>query len=243
MATGNQFRERDGSIAALREFLAASDLEVGAQLPGERRLMAELSVGRSSLREAIGRLAAIGVLEVRHGSGTYLRRPITQKTLVMPLAIETGRDDLLRLVEVRRGLEAEAAVLAAVRADAATLSEIEAKLTAMEAVFNAQGTAGPEDLAFHLSIYAASENPLFGQILEQMRTALEGLFAQPFNRPDFARRSFPMHRALFEAIARRDSDGARRQTHLILDIVREDLIEMAPLAAPEAVAAAPEPGQ
>ncbi|WMS41638.1 FCD domain-containing protein [Acuticoccus sp. MNP-M23] len=226
--------ERDGSITALRDFLAASDLAVGAQLPGERRLMAELSVGRSSLREAIGRLAAVGVLEVRHGSGTYLRRPITQHTLVMPLAIEAERDDFLRLVEVRRGLEAEAAALASERASASTIAGIEDKLTTMEAAFHAQGTAGPEDLAFHLSIYAASGNPLFGQFLELMRGALDELFAKPFNREDFARRSFPMHRTLFEAIARRDADDARRQTHLILDIVREDLIEMALVALPDA---------
>ncbi len=231
---GSALRERDGSITALRDFLAASGLAVGAKLPGERRLMAELSVGRSSLREAIGRLVAVGVLEVRHGSGTYLRRPITQNTLVMPLAIEAERDDFLRLVEVRRGLEAEAAALASERASAATIAGIENKLTIMEAAFNAQGTAGPEDLAFHLSIYAASGNPLFGQFLELMRGALDGLFAKPFNREDFARRSFPMHRALFEAIARRDADDARRQTHLILDIVREDLIEMALVALPDA---------
>ena len=89
----------------------------------------------------------------------------------------------------------------------------------MEAAFRARGNAGPEDLAFHLSIYEASGNPLFGQLLEQMRGAFETLFSQSKHRPDFASRSFPMHRALFEAIARRDADEARHQTRLILDIV------------------------
>ena len=87
-------------------------------------------------------------------------------------------------------------------ARAGDLETIEARLVEMERVHRAEGTAGPEDLAFHLSIYDASRNPLFGQLLSQMRGAFASFWAKPFDRSDFARRSFPLHRPLFEAIAR-----------------------------------------
>ncbi len=55
-----------------------------------------------------------------------------------------------------------------------------------------KGTAGREDLAFHLAIYDATHNPLFTQLLEQMREAFESFWDKPFDRADFARRSFPV---------------------------------------------------
>ena len=68
---------------------------------------------------------------------------------------------------------------------------------------------GPEDLAFHLAIYDATHNPLFRQLLEQMREAFERFWDHPFDRQDFARRSFPFHRTLFDAIVAQDAELAR----------------------------------
>src|SRR6185369_3231361 len=80
------------------------------------------------------------------------------------------------------------------------LKEIEAKLLVMESVHIEKGTAGPEDLQFHLAVYDATHNPMFGQLLEQMREAFESFWEHPFDRNDFARRSFPFHRQLYDAI-------------------------------------------
>ena len=103
-------------------------------------------------------------------------------------------------------------MLAAERATARDLEIMEARLAEMERVHLAEGTAGPEDLAFHLSIYEACHNPLFGQLLSQMREAFASFWAKPFDRADFSARSFPLHRPLFEASAKRDSDMVRRHT-------------------------------
>jgi DNA-binding FadR family transcriptional regulator len=96
----------------------------------------------------------------------------------------------------------------------------------MERVQLSTGTSGPEDLAFHLAIYDATHNPLFKQLLEQMREAFWRFWDRPFDRPDFARRSFPFHRTLFNAIAAQDTEAARRETLKILDVVEEDIKEM-----------------
>ena len=146
----------------------------------------------------------------------------------MPLSFDPAflRDALLQSLEVRRGLEVEASMVAARKRTAQDLIIIEEKLEQMEQVHLREGSSGPEDLAFHLSIYDATHNPLFGQLLEQMRDAFLHFWARPFERADFARRTFPFHRTLFNAIVAQDAEAARFETLKILDIVEEDIKEM-----------------
>ncbi|MCR6497796.1 FadR family transcriptional regulator [Shinella sp. CPCC 101442] len=213
---------------ALASYIDRASLKAGDRLPAERELMAALVVGRSTIREAIRHFQALGVIESRKGSGTYLLKPITTATVHMPLSFDAAhlRDILLQTLEVRRGIECEANMVAARRRTAEDLVIIEEKLDEMERVHIAKGTSGPEDLAFHLAIYDATHNPLFRQLLEQMRDAFERFWEEPFDRQDFARRSFPFHRTLFNAIAAQDPETARIETLKILDVVEEDIKEM-----------------
>jgi DNA-binding FadR family transcriptional regulator len=214
--------------SALAHYVAEAKLQIGDRLPAERELMASLNVGRSTIREAMRHFQALGVIETRKGSGTYLLRPVSPETIHMPLSFDTTRlrDVLLQTLQVRRGIECEAAMVAAQMRTDNDLSVIEMKLNQMEKVHLEQGSSGPEDLAFHLAIYDATHNPLFRQLLEQMRESFEHFWASPFDRKDFARRSFPFHRTLFDAIAAKDPDGARRETLKILDVVEEDIKDM-----------------
>jgi DNA-binding FadR family transcriptional regulator len=213
---------------ALASYIDRASLQAGDRLPAERELMAALAVGRSTIREAIRHFQALGVIESRKGSGTFLLKPVTTATVHMPLSFDAMhlRDVLLQTLEVRRGIECEAGMVAARRRTAEDLAIIEEKLDEMERVHLAKGTSGPEDLAFHLAIYDAAHNPLFRQLLEQMRGAFERFWEKPFDRPDFARRSFPFHRTLFNAIAAADPEAARAETLKILEVVEEDIKEM-----------------
>ena len=102
-------------------------------------------------------------------------------------------------------------MVAARRRTADDLRTIEEKLVEMERVHLATGTSGPEDLAFHLAVYDATHNPLFRQLLGQMREAFERFWDHPFDRQDFARRSFPFHRELFDAIVARGRRAGAQQ--------------------------------
>lgn len=214
--------------SALAHYVADASLKTGDRLPAERELMAALAVGRSTIREAIRHFQALGVIETRKGSGTYLLRAISPDTIHMPLSLDTTqlRDVLLQTLEVRRGIECEAGMVAARMRTADDLVVIETRLAQMETVHLEKGSSGPEDLAFHLAVYDATHNPLFRQILEQMRESFEHFWASPFDRKDFAKRSFPFHRTLFDAIVARDPEGARRETLKILAVVEEDIKEM-----------------
>jgi len=216
------------AFRAVTTFIADKGLKTGDRLPTERQLMESLAVGRSTVREVIRKLQGQGVVESRRGAGTYLLRPTSADAIHIPLLIDISvlRDRLLQTLDVRRGLEAEACALAAERATRADITEIEDRLIEMERVHRGTGNASREDLAFHLAVYAAAHNPLFDQLLGQFREAFEGFWKRPFDRADFALRSFPLHRKLFEAIVRKDTKGARRYSLAILAIVEEDIKDM-----------------
>ena len=83
---------------AMADFIERGNLKKGDRLPTERELGAALGVGRSTVREVIGRFQALGIVESRQGSGTYLLQPISSRTVSMPLLVGTSnlRDALLR---------------------------------------------------------------------------------------------------------------------------------------------------
>jgi DNA-binding FadR family transcriptional regulator len=116
--------------SALAHYVADASLKTGDRLPAERELMAALAVGRSTIREAIRHFQALGVIETRKGSGTYLLRPISPDTVHMPLSLDTTqlRDVLLQTLQVRRGIECEAGMVAARMRTKDDLAIIEAKL-------------------------------------------------------------------------------------------------------------------
>lgn len=185
----------------------------------------------AALRPARGQSqlqGAQGVLETRiGGSGTYIRKPVSARTVHLPLSIEALglADGLMLTLEVRRGVEVEASIAAARRRTDEDIARMEAALDHMESVHLRARNSGEADLAFHLTIYDASGNPLFRQVLEQLRGLFEKFWSQLFDRPDFAGRSFPFHRqALFDVSATATSRGAAH-TRAILDIV-EDIRDM-----------------
>jgi len=213
---------------ALVEFVERADLKPGSRLPAERELMSALGVGRSTIREVIRKFQALGINDSRKGSGNYLLKPISTATVHMPISIEAQslRDALLMTLEVRRGIEVEASMAAARRRTEDDIETMRLRLEEMERVHLAEGTSGKADLAFHLSIYDATHNSLFKQLLEQMREGFERFWSKPFDRPDFASRSFPFHRTLFDAIVAGDTSAARQETLKILAIVEEDIKDM-----------------
>src|SRR5215468_1220550 len=219
---------RDTAILdAIAGFIVERGLNPGDRLPPERELCARLKVSRPTLREALQRWAALGIVDMRVGSGTYLAVPVAPGAVHLALTVQLEHAHLQRTLELRRALETSAAELAASRASADALAEIRSRLERMETVHLRYGTAPEEDWAFHLSVYHAAGNPLFIQIIGQLRSALHRFWETPFGKSDFAFRSFPMHRQLYEAIAARDPAAARQVTLDIIRITEEDLGEAA----------------
>lgn len=168
---------------ALLLMIEAQNLPIGARLPAERALCQELQVSRAALREAIGQLIGLGVLESRAGSGTFVRQPLAvtmfraSQSSLEPTAIkDDDADPLYRLdvYEARLVLEAGTAWYAAQRATPADIEHIRAAYDRL-ANFQRQGNteqAALADAQFHLAIAQASHNLV---LLELMHNLFERL--------------------------------------------------------------------
>ncbi len=222
-----QTQTRDQAVlTALARFTVSAGLVPGARLPTERVLAEKLAVSRGTIREALKSWQSLGIVEMRKGSGSYLLKPVSPQSLHLPLTVE-GHDlpSLLHMLEVRRALEAEAAAICAERAGPAEVAVIRMRLDAMEPVFFGDVTvSAAADWAFHRSIIETASNPLITQILDGMRDLMHRFWEQPLGITGFGHASFPFHRRIFDAIARRDPDAAREETFKMLETVRADLL-------------------
>ncbi|TVQ22930.1 MAG: FadR family transcriptional regulator [Spirochaetaceae bacterium] len=184
----------------------------GDRLPNETQLAEAHAVSRGSVREAMRTLASLGLVDIRHGDGTFVSTPGSlpyfEPLLCQLLLDQPSRDQLreLRLV-VERGMIA--LVLAS-----ATDDDVRALRAAADALAAAarDGFApdrlADADLAFHDALGAATHNPvvarLYGFVMQLYRPAIEGAYED--RRP--AARGARYHRALVDAIAARDHDRA-----------------------------------
>ncbi|HIH4072755.1 TPA: FadR/GntR family transcriptional regulator [Klebsiella variicola] len=170
------------------------------------------------MREALKRWEALGIILRKKGSGTFLQVDIGINDSFLSLRFKNDSANMLHSLEVRRIIESESCVLAALRASEADFAEIERRLDEVERVHMAVGSAGAEDWAFH----RASGNPLLLQMLNGIYDSLHAFFESPPEQALFAD-SLPLHRDLFNAIRRRDSEAARAICHQIPDITERDM--------------------
>ena len=204
-------RLADQLYGQILQQIVAGTLKEGARLPSEQELCRAFGASRPTVREALARLQADGLVASRQGSGrVVLRRPPDRLTSLAEGADVAG---MLRCLEVRIGLEGQAAGLAARRRGAADLDRIAAALRALQARFADGAAPAAADFAFHLAVAEASGNALFpemlrtlgGTIRETMGVALRITQAGSQER---ARRVLDEHAAIAEAIARGDAEAA-----------------------------------
>lgn len=216
-------------LGSLAEFVDKSKLGPGDRLPSERELCEALSVGRSTVREALKRWEALGIVERRHGSGIYLRVRVGPNLVHVPLVLARPSKvrSLLHILQVRRALEGEAAAVCATSASDAGIADIGAALDRLE-VDHARGDGSEADWQFHQTLYLATGNPFFPQLIQSMRDLLHQLWENALELPDFAAASHPFHRTTYEAIRRRDPEAARAEAWKLIDSVEHEIREAFP---------------
>lgn len=216
-------------IDALATYVEEARIGLGDKLPSERMLCDRLAVSRPTVREALKRWEALGIVEMRKGSGVYLRKAVGRNIVHVPLVLSRSSKvkDLLHGLQVRRALEGEAAAICAASASAERIAVIETALNRMEAA-HAKGNSAEEDWEYHQSIIEATGNPLFTQIVQSMRDLVHQFWENPLQIPNFAEASFPFHRSMFDAIARRDPTAARAEALKIIDSVGAEIREAYP---------------
>jgi len=193
----------------IRALILDGTLPTGAPLPGERQLAERFGVSRGSIRDAFRMLETIGLLEMRHGQGTFPRE-LSVDRLVTPLAsVLTHRRDLeSELMDVRRMFEPAIARVAATRIGDADLAGLRRILQAQHRKLKSRHSAIEEDTAFHAALARATGNTVVVRIMETLNDLLlqsRKRALQQKNRPE---RSLAGHEAVVAALERRDADAA-----------------------------------
>ena len=213
-------------VEQIQALIADGKLKAGDQLPPERVLAETFKVSRTSVREALRALELSGFVEGRQGGGTFVRAP-SADDLVQPLAsaLLIGKRELLDVLEVREMIEPALARLAAQRATAEQIAELETILGRQAEKVRLGESYPDEDAAFHHVIALAADNPLVLRLLDVVLDLLRELragYLQGGGRPT---RSLEGHRRILQAIKRQDGEAAFRATLEHISQVRERLVE------------------
>lgn len=221
----------DSVVRTLGGWVLAGRYQPGQTLPREDELAASFGISRTSVREAIKVLSAKGLLESRPRVGVKVRqreewRMLDSAVLSWHPDLSHDRELVASLMEARRIIEPAAAELAARRASAADLAEIEAAYLGMEAsIPHDLETCCEADLAFHRGVIAASHNVVLRSLIGTIETALKATFMLTTSLMEDQARTLSVHKAVLDCIRFRNTDGARAAMNSLLDLAAEDLVK------------------
>jgi DNA-binding FadR family transcriptional regulator len=191
------------------ELIRVGEIGPGQRLPSERDLAKHLGVSRAVVREAMIALELAGLVEVRTGSGAYVREP----PLALPASINGGSSPS-DILEARMLIEGETAARAAESASAAEIEIISATVAEMAHEHDAGRPWSGADLAFHVAIARATGNAALAGVVERLWQEQHGaVFALLSERVRLSENWAPTiagHRAVLAAIRDRKPAAAKR---------------------------------
>jgi GntR family transcriptional repressor for pyruvate dehydrogenase complex len=225
-------RLTDKLAGLLMQRIESGELAPDERLPTEQRLAELFGVSRTVVREAVSRLKSIGLLTSRQGSGVFVAPRHQARALAFDPLVVTSMESVLQVVEVRRGLEADVAALAAQRMTPEKARTIAEALEHLEAC-PPQGAEGVEaDLAFHRSIARATENPQYERLLgfleQYQREAMRVTRTNEALDSGYMVEVREEHRAIAEAVMRGDAVAARQAAMLHMHNAAHRLDNAAP---------------
>lgn len=227
----NELSRGDAMAEAIERAIVAREFE--GRLPPERVLAARFRVSRGTVREAIGKLVARGLLSRRQGAGTFILDDTDRRTAeIWSDMVERHPRLQESLIEFRTMMECRSAELAATRHTAADRRRLQQVARDVDAAYGASDRRAQieADVAYHRAIADAAHNPVFSYLMgsllnllhDHVQLSIAGL--QPDTEP--SRQLRAQHQALIDAILSRDAAAAGRAAGRHMDYVRVQLNDL-----------------
>lgn len=181
--------------------------QVGEKLPNETDMMTSFGVGRSTIREAIKLLANIGILDVRHGVGSFVNEMVSSRE---PIDVRLSKADTKHIDEVRAWLEIK-------MAEKAAMNRTEADIRSMAEVLQRRDHFGQtgqieqsidEDLAFHSCMAHATCNPVLEDLYKATAKHVKRYLLDTMRDTSIMTVTQQLHVELLDAITRQDCEQA-----------------------------------
>lgn len=218
----------------IKEMILQGQLQPGDRLPSERELAEKFKVSRTTVREALRSLAAIGIISIRQGDGSFVEH-FKLEDVLEPLSvlfhIEGDESGLEAFSEVREILEVEMVALAAKRADKEDLDVIERSVGAMVDEVKNGGIGDLADADFHVALANASKNPvlirLMNTIADLMKYTYQSKRKRLFLDQEILEEIYRSHHAVAQAVREKNPEKSRIKMREHLRMVKKRMDEIA----------------
>ncbi|WP_068776277.1 FadR/GntR family transcriptional regulator [Paenibacillus sp. FJAT-26967] len=229
-SSGRPLKSHEWVMSDIRKQLEEGRLATGQRLPSVVDLAAQYGVGRSTVREALSALKAMGMLDIRQGGGTFVKAAAAEPQhpgLLHPESWVDRAASLRQILEVRRVLETGCASLAARNRSEADLHGLAGILREMEAHLGDEARSEQADVRFHQQMAAATHNPvladLMGSLSQKLHDSMRDTRALWFYAErSSAERLLREHQAIYDAIAARN--GAEASARMELHIAKVEQV-------------------
>lgn len=210
----------DQALDQIRELIYRGKLKPGDKILAERELARAMQVSRSTVRDAIQRLVTMGLVVQKQGQGTFVKAVDSKEETPIFKMMQTQDATIDDLLEVRLGLECNAAAMAARRADGDDIKAMDLSIEEMKKEIDSGRLGTAADTSFHMAIAYAAKNPLqilimrnfYDYLFQGIRTSLEDLYMDGENISTILKQ----HLGIIDAIKARDCERAQRamNTHI-----------------------------
>jgi GntR family transcriptional repressor for pyruvate dehydrogenase complex len=204
------------------EKISTGKLKPGDKLDSVQQLAVNLEVGQAAIREALASLRTMGLIEIKHGEGTFVRQ-LEPGQMTIPLSILLKGEAIENLFELRKIIEVGAASSAAKKRKEPHLQKMEAALKKMETKCGNAEFDETADFEFHLAIAEASGNPLLLGIMDQVSGLLREMIKETsirFSAKGYDPKAYYYeHILIYEAICVQNEEKARESVLLHLENV------------------------
>lgn len=218
----------DSITEEVLKFIEDNGLQSGDRLPSERFFCEQLQISRASFREAMKMLESYGVIEIRPGSGMYVK---AEKTLLGELAsfklhLSAEKKAIQDILDVRELMEQYAIDQIIALKPQGILEQLEAIMDEYERKRERGIVPREEDFAFHRTLYQGSNNQVLLNLFDSIKE-IENLWAEKvidsveFNV--FGRDTEPIHREILKAMKAGDAKLAKKWLRKHFEILRDDL--------------------
>lgn len=217
-------------VDQINEYFLNGKLKPGDKLPTERDLASRFNVSRTSVREALRKLEIKGIIEIKQGSGSFIKTSENLAVEEISSTIMNAEKKLIyEMLELRRMLEVECASLASQRATSEDLNRIREALEMMDHAKNDVELGLQADLNFHISIVYASHNSIFLQLIKtlsgHMQDTIRATRRQIMANPKRNQDTINEHKEIYLAIATGDADQAAQLMEKHITQIRKELTE------------------
>jgi GntR family transcriptional repressor for pyruvate dehydrogenase complex len=222
-------RKSDEVFEQIAQFIRNGRFEPGAKLPPERDLSSIFNTSRPTIREALYRAELVGLIEVRHGAGSFVKSAMSATPVDQSLVelIEREAHRISEFFEIRRVLEGWCAAQAAKMAKPADLVAMKERLDLMKGLDVTGEDWERNDIAFHEALAACTGNPIAMRIMGILRESFSAFYRFKRFMPDREEQAliWQHHADIYDAVRRNSPDEAREAIVGHMDFIEAKLAE------------------